>query len=58
LSYAQKALRNELGCDWRYWEQRKSFFQPAFVAWVESHFGRQPLTDMHPYDKRASSRSA
>jgi hypothetical protein len=39
----------------RYWEQRKSYFQPEFIEWVEGQFGRSPLTDMHPYDKRASS---
>jgi hypothetical protein len=39
----------------RYWEQRKSFFQPEFMSWVEGHFDRKPQTDMHPYDRRASS---
>lgn len=38
-----------------YWEQRRSFFQLEFVEWVEDLFGRKPLTDMHPYDRRASA---
>ena len=38
----------------RYWEQRKSFFQPEFVNWVEILLKREPLTDMHPFDQRAS----
>jgi len=42
----------------QYWQQRKSFFQPEFVDWVEDHFDRKPLTDMHPYDRRASSGNA
>ena len=41
----------------RYWEQRKSYFQPEFIQWVEGQFERSPLTDMHPYDRRASSPS-
>ena len=42
----------------RYWEQRKSFFQSEFVDWVEIQLGSKPLTDMHPYDRRASSSAA
>ena len=38
-----------------YWRQRKSFFQPEFVDWVENLFEQEPLTDMHPYDRRAST---
>lgn len=37
----------------RYWEQRRSFFQPEFVDWVEEQFRRNPVTDMHPYNRRA-----
>ncbi len=37
-----------------YWEKRRSFFQPEFVAWVEELFDREPLTDMHPYHRGAS----
>lgn len=40
-----------------YWEQRRSFFQPEFVNWVEGLFDRQPLTDMHPYHRRAGVHS-
>ena len=42
----------------QYWAQRRSFFQPEFVDWVEDLFEREPLTDMHPYDQRASRREA
>ena len=51
------AVNHLPGLQW-YWEQRKSFFQPEFVDWVEIQFGRKPLTDMHPYDRRASSSAA
>lgn len=29
-----------------YWRQRKIFFQPEFVAWVEELLAREPLSDM------------
>ena len=39
----------------QYWRQRRSFFQAEFVEWVENLFEQKPLTDMHPYDRRAST---
>ena len=39
----------------RYWEQRRAFFQKEFVDWVEELSARTPLTNMHPYHRRASS---
>ena len=51
------AVNHLPGLHW-YWKQRKSFFQPEFADWVEIQFGRKPLTDMHPYDRRASSSAA
>ena len=33
----------------RYWEQRRTFFQPEFISWVEVLLARNPLTDMHAY---------
>lgn len=38
-----------------YWRQRKIFFQPQFIAWVEELLEREPLTDMHPYHRRADT---
>lgn len=38
----------------QYWRQRRSFFQTEFVDWVENLFEQKPLTDVHPYDRRAS----
>ena len=35
-----------------YWRQRKSFFQPEFVDWVEGLLAREPLTDMDVYHRR------
>lgn len=32
-----------------YWSQRKAFFQPEFISWVESLLQQQPLTDMRTY---------
>ena len=32
-----------------YWQQRKAFFQPEFVAWVEELLAREPLSDMPAY---------
>jgi hypothetical protein len=40
-----------------YWKQRKTFFQPQFVEWVEDLLEREPLTDMHPYHRRAVAQS-
>jgi hypothetical protein len=36
-----------------YWRQRKAFFQPQFIDWVEDLLDREPLTDMHPYHRNA-----
>ena len=35
-----------------YWRQRKAFFQPEFVEWVEELLARKPLTDMDAYHGR------
>lgn len=32
-----------------YWRQRKAYFQPEFVEWVEGLLSRQPLSDMDAY---------
>lgn len=32
-----------------YWRQRRAFFQPEFVAWVEQLLARERLTEMDPY---------
>ncbi len=32
-----------------YWRQRKAYFQPEFVEWVESLLAREPLSDMDAY---------
>ena len=37
----------------RYWEQRRVFFQPEFIDWVEVQLEREPLSDMHPYHRGA-----
>ena len=37
-----------------YWRQRKAFFQPEFVEWVEELLARRPLTDMDAYHGRES----
>ncbi len=34
-----------------YWRQRKAFFQPEFVDWVEDLLAREPLTDMDAYQE-------
>ena len=39
----------------RYWEQRRTFFQPEFIDWVENLLTRAPLTDMHAYQQDADS---
>ena len=35
----------------RYWEQRRTFFQPEFVDWVEDLSTRESLKDMHAYHR-------
>jgi hypothetical protein len=32
-----------------YWRQRKAYFQPEFVEWVEGLLAREPLNDMDAY---------
>ena len=32
-----------------YWKQRKTFFQPEFVDWVEGLLDQESLTDMDAY---------
>ena len=32
-----------------YWRQRKAYFQPEFVEWVESLLALEPLSDMDAY---------
>jgi hypothetical protein len=32
-----------------YWKQRRAFFQPEFVTWVESLLLRPSLSDMRAY---------
>jgi hypothetical protein len=32
-----------------YWRQRKAYFQPEFVEWVEGLLAREPLGDMDAY---------
>lgn len=38
-----------------YWRQRKSYFQPEFIAWVEGLLARAPLSDMDAYRDYPSS---
>ena len=38
-----------------YWEQRKTFFQPEFVAWVEELLARPALPEMEQVITRAAS---
>ncbi len=36
-----------------YWRQRKAYFQPEFVDWVEALLDRESLTDMDAYYGRS-----
>ena len=40
-----------------YWTQRKAYFQPAFIAWVEDLLQREPLSDMRAYREFQSDSS-
>lgn len=40
---------NQLPGMYLYWRQRKGYFQPEFVQWVEGLLARDPLTDMDAY---------
>jgi len=44
---------NQLPGTHLYWRQRKAFFQPEFVDWVEGLLDREPLTDMDAYQERS-----
>ena len=32
-----------------YWQQRKAYFQPEFIAWVEELLAGERITEMDPY---------
>ena len=36
-----------------YWRQRKTFFQPEFVDWIEALLAQEPLADMDAYHGRS-----
>jgi hypothetical protein len=38
-----------------YWRQRKAFFQPEFIDWVEGLKNRESLTDMDAYHGRGGA---
>ena len=38
-----------------YWRQRKSYFQPEFVSWIEGLLDQEPLMDMDAYHGRGGS---
>lgn len=38
-----------------YWRQRKGYFQPEFIEWVEDLLARAPLSDMDAYRDYPSS---
>jgi hypothetical protein len=40
-----------------YWRQRKAYFQPEFVEWVEGLLAREPLNDMDAYRIRENPKS-
>jgi hypothetical protein len=40
-----------------YWRQRKAYFQPEFVEWVEGLLAREPLGDMDAYRHYENSKS-
>lgn len=40
-----------------YWRQRKAFFQPEFVNWVEDMMLRDPMADMDAYRDAANDDS-
>ncbi len=40
-----------------YWRQRKGYFQPEFVEWVEGLLARKPLRDMDAYRVHANPKS-
>ena len=40
---------NHLPGIYLYWKQRRAYFQPEFITWVESLLQREPLSDMRAY---------
>ena len=46
---------NQLPGLYFYWRQRKGYFQPDFVAWVNGLLARAPITDMDAYRDFADS---
>ena len=48
IGTAVNAVNHLPGMD-LYWRQRKAFFQPEFVTWVESLLKRESLGDMKAY---------
>ena len=38
-----------------YWRQRKSYFQPEFISWIEGLLDQEPLMDMDVYHGRGGS---
>jgi hypothetical protein len=38
-----------------YWRQRRAYFQPEFVEWVEGLLAREPLTEMEAYRVRGNA---
>ena len=48
IGTAMHAVNHLPGMDF-YWRQRKGYFQPDFIKWVEGLFAREPLSDMDAY---------
>lgn len=46
---------NHLPGIYLYWRQRRGYFQPEFIEWVEGLLAREPLTDMDAYRDRSSA---
>jgi len=44
---------NHLPGMYLYWRQRKGYFQPEFVDWVEALLAREPVMDMDAYRDHA-----
>ena len=40
---------NQLPGIYTYWQQRRAYFQPEFIAWVEGLLQREPLSDLRAY---------
>jgi len=48
---------NHLPGIYLYWKQRRSYFQPEFITWVEGLLQRQPISDMRAYRDFLSGKS-